>query len=489
MLSFQENMILSPHMDLYHQLIPGDHLLRQLNELVDFSFVYQELADKYCHDNGRPAEHPIRMFKYLLLKVIYDLSDRDLVERAKFDLSFKYFLDLAPEAEVVHATALTKFRTLRLKDINLLDLLINKTVEIALSHDLISSRSLIVDATHTVSKYCARKPQEVLHERAKQLRKSVHQIDEDMKETFPLRNDSDDLEAELAYCQELIARVEQDDRLMAYPKVKEKVNRLKENIEDDLNHLNALGDSEAKLGYKSASQSFLGYKTHLAMTEDRIVTAATITTGEKGDGPELETLYQKTVQQGVLLEEVLGDTAYSSRKNIRLAMKEKVHLIAKLQPTISEGRRGEDDAFTFNKDSEMVVCPAGHQAVRKARKPKTSRQNERMTYYFDIGKCRQCPLREGCYRDTKTRTYSLTLRGEEHQHQLKFQESAYFKERSKQRYKIEAKNSELKQRHGYKKTHSTGLFGMNVQGATTLFVVNMKRIIKLKHEKEVNSEK
>ena len=125
MLSSQEQLLLSPHMDLYDKLIPKDHLLRQLNELVDFSFIYEELSDKYCQKNGRPAESPIKMFKYLLLKVIYDLSDRDLVERAKYDLSFKYFLGLIPEDEVIHSTALTKFRTLRLKDINLLDFLIN----------------------------------------------------------------------------------------------------------------------------------------------------------------------------------------------------------------------------------------------------------------------------------------------------------------------------------------------------------------------------
>lgn len=53
-----------------------------MNELVDFSFVYEELVDTYCLDNGRPDESPIIMFKYLLLKCLYDLSDRDLMERA-----------------------------------------------------------------------------------------------------------------------------------------------------------------------------------------------------------------------------------------------------------------------------------------------------------------------------------------------------------------------------------------------------------------------
>ncbi|WP_026677952.1 transposase, partial [Fictibacillus gelatini] len=67
----------------------------------------------------------------------------------------------------------------------------------------------------------------------------------------------------------------------------------------------------------------------------------------------------------------------------------------------------------------------------------------------------------------------------EHLEQVKFQESDYFKEKSKERYKIEAKNSELKNRHGYKNAKSSGLFGMEIQSATTIFTVNLKRIIKL----------
>ncbi len=58
-------------MDIYELVIPKDNLLRQIKELVDFGFIYDELLDKYCLDNGRNAVPPIRMFKYLLLKAIY----------------------------------------------------------------------------------------------------------------------------------------------------------------------------------------------------------------------------------------------------------------------------------------------------------------------------------------------------------------------------------------------------------------------------------
>lgn len=45
----------SEHAVLYDMLIPKNHLLRQINELIDYRFIYDELVSKYCLDNGRIA--------------------------------------------------------------------------------------------------------------------------------------------------------------------------------------------------------------------------------------------------------------------------------------------------------------------------------------------------------------------------------------------------------------------------------------------------
>ena len=181
MLSQQQELVLSEYNALYDIVVPQDNLLRRINGLVDFSFVHQELLDKYCPDNGRMAESPIRMFKYLLLKVIYDISDVDVVERSRYDMSFKYFLGMAPEAEVINPSSLCKFRKLRLKDTDLLNLLIKKTVDIAIEKGVIKSRTIIVDATHTGSRSNPYSPIEMLRLRSKQLRKAIYNADEDIK--------------------------------------------------------------------------------------------------------------------------------------------------------------------------------------------------------------------------------------------------------------------------------------------------------------------
>jgi hypothetical protein len=156
-----------------------------------------------------------------MLKSIFDLSDVDVVERSKYDMSFKYFLDMAPEDAVINPSSLTKFRKLRLKDVELLDILIQKTVEISLEKELIKSKSMIVDATHTKARFNQKSPKEFLMEKSKLLRKAVYQIDEGMKGKFPAKTTTDNLVDEINYCQKVIQAVEKEEAIREYPKVKE----------------------------------------------------------------------------------------------------------------------------------------------------------------------------------------------------------------------------------------------------------------------------
>ena len=148
----QQTIQFSEYSSLYDLIVPKENLLRKINDLIDFSFIYDELLNKDCANNGRTAESPVRMFKYLLLKTIYTVSDVDVVERSRYDMSFKYFLDMNPEDGVINPSSLRKFRKLRLKDTDLINLLINKTVTIAIEKGIIRSKSIIVDATHTLSR-------------------------------------------------------------------------------------------------------------------------------------------------------------------------------------------------------------------------------------------------------------------------------------------------------------------------------------------------
>jgi transposase len=481
MLIQQQQIQFSAFSGLYDLIVPKDNLLRKINDLIDFTFIYNELVSKYCITNGRTAESPVRMFKYLLLKTIYTVSDVDVVERSQYDMSFKYFLGMSPEEGVIDPSSLTKFRKLRLKDNDLLNLLIGKTVAIAIEKGIIRSKSIIVDATHSQSRSNPYSALEVLRERSKLLRKAVYAIDEDMKSGMPEKNSTDELDKELVYCTALEKYIEADQTLSLIPAVKEKLNLLKETVADTQEHYTLSKDMDARTGHKSTDSSFFGYKTHLAMTEERIITAAVVTSGEKGDGPELPKLLEMSQRNGIEVERIIGDAAYSGKENLALMNGQDISVVAKLNPAITQGCRKNEDTFDYIKDADMFVCPAGHLAIRKSRQGKKNvGTNQTDTYYFDVEKCKTCPLRENCYKPgAKTKTYSVSIKSDLHRGQMAFQETPEYKENIKHRYKIEAKNSELKNVHGYDRAIAYGIANMQMQGALTIFTVNLKRIIKL----------
>src|SRR5699024_12484491 len=102
---------------------------------------------------------------------------------------------------------------LRLKDVNLLDMLINKTVEIAIEKEVIKCNSIIVDATHTKARYNQKSPKEILEDRSKKLRKSVYKIDESMKIKYPSKTETNKLVYEIKYCQKLLNVIETEEAI------------------------------------------------------------------------------------------------------------------------------------------------------------------------------------------------------------------------------------------------------------------------------------
>lgn len=485
MLPETEQLRFSPYIDLYDKLIPKNHMLREMKELVDFSFVNPFIEGTYCSSNGRNAVLPSRMFRYLVLKILYSMSDADLIERARFDMSFKYFLDLCPEDDVIHPSLLSKFRRKHLIDDSLLDKLIVKTVEIAKEQGVLRGKAILMDSSHTVSRYHKKSAGQYLADKSKLLRKKIYTVCDSLKSGFPEKPESMEYEAQKEYSEKLLAYLKKRPETEIYQPIKEAIHFFEENMEDLEASDGTSDDKDAKTGHKTADSSFYGYKTHIAMNEDRLITAAIVSTGEKTDGQYLPDLVEKTEAAGYAVEEVLADKAYSIKDNLEYTNERNIKLYSALNKSIGHEAINKIKGFEYNKDADMYICPAGHMATNKKRNAKKNQgENPQIRYYFDVQKCKCCPKREGCYKEgAKSKCYTIKEICPEHQKQMAFQETEEFQERIKERYKIEAKNGELKNRHGYDTADYSGINGMQIQGAITLFSVNLKRILKLRNEK------
>jgi len=489
MLNYENEQIkISQYRSLYDIIVSKDNLLRKIKENIDFSFVNQMLSDSYCKYYGRPAKEPEMMFKLMFLKTIYDLSDEKAIQNSNHDMSYKFFLGLDPEDKLVDSSLLTKFRKTRIKNDDILNEMLKETVRQAVEKGLIKSNTILVDATHTKSRSRRETPTQILRRISKELRKIIYKNHFDLSNNFPEKpQETDTLEKEIEYSKSLVEIIEKVGEGRLDKEIEQRLFQLKDLLgSDNILEIQSVVDEDAKQGYKSETNSFFGYKNHIAISEERLITALDVTSGEAPDGKHLETLILQTEENGLKVKEVLADSAYSGKDNLDLMNAKEIKAVTKLNPIISNTMKPRTDGFEYIKDADMMRCPAGHLSIKKEIRKNNSKKNHNssIVYSFDIKKCQNCPQREGCYKPGgKQKTCHVTIMSDIHKKQQEFQDSEYFKERAKQRYMIEAKNGELKQWHGLDRCKYKGLFGMRKQMFFTAFAVNVKRIVKLIDEK------
>ena len=249
---------------------------------------------------------------------------------------------------------------------------------------------------------------------------------------------------------------------------------------EKIREIRSKNDEDAKFGHKTVNSTFYGYKNHLAMTEERIITAVKVTDGAQPDGNQLTELIDKTISNGVKVDEVIGDMAYVSDDNLLNCEERNVTLYAKTNAAVSASAKSElEPGFWFNKDAGLLQCPAGEMATR-AEKRKSENGNTYLNYYFSKVKCRKCPFEEKCrVGKSKGKTYSITQVSEKNKKRLDFEETEVFNNKLKIRHRIEEKNGEMKTTHGLSRADSTGLVAMRLQAYLTAFTVNVKRIVSL----------
>lgn len=486
MLRSDRQLNLSFHSELY-RFIPDNHILRKINDTVDFSFIFDLVQDSYCLYYGRPAKEPELLFRLLFLQTLYNHSDGRVMEEAQVNLAYKWFLGLNPEDELPDPSQLSRFRNHRLGS-GQIDEVLKAVVRQCIERGIVKSKTIVMDSTHTLANSQKQKPLEVLQDAAKRLFRVVVKKHPKLEKRLPKmpKMEKEQPDAEklmLHYLAELGETVEEllPDHEGA---ITNKLQTAKQIVEDERLLANkgimSAIDPDARFGWKSSSKSFFGYKEHIAMTDEEIITAVQVTGGSSDDGKQFSTLLQQTLESGVEVNEVIADTAYSGKDNLAEMKELKIQPVVPLNPIVHTGGQ-KQEGFEYNKDADFVICPAGEHSIRKAiQGSKKSGESRSLVFYFDVEKCKTCPLREGCYKPgAQHKTYSIRIVAEHYKEQIEFELSEVFKDRIKRRPIIEHKNAELKRFHGLARAKYHGLLGMRIQAVLTAFVVNAKRMVKL----------
>lgn len=74
-------------------LVPKEHLLRKIERVMDYEWLYERLDPYYCHDNGRPGTNPVVLVKMVLIQHLFGIpSLRQTSREIQVNNAYRWFL-------------------------------------------------------------------------------------------------------------------------------------------------------------------------------------------------------------------------------------------------------------------------------------------------------------------------------------------------------------------------------------------------------------
>lgn len=297
MLKLKDNQ-LSIYSILYNK-IPENHILKIISDEVDFSFINKELEKSYSKYYGRPAKEPELMVKILILQHLYNLSDERVIIDASLNLAYMYFLGINPEDELPDSSLLSKFRKTKLEGNFTIDEIITEVVRQCVDKGIINGNGISIDTTHTEANTFKCTSERVMKRLMNKIFKTIEnehgEVPAGLNQEIPNYKEIEDHHEAKAIMksrlEEIFTQVEESINLENSPHTKQVLDNAKEIIEDpkflEQKGVRSIVDQDARVGHKSKTSHFFGYKTEFMMTtQDRIITAVHV-----GNGAYVDSLF------------------------------------------------------------------------------------------------------------------------------------------------------------------------------------------------------
>ena len=130
------------------ELIPRDHLLRKINQMVSFDFIY-DLVAPYYPANGRPSVDPVSMFKMLLVGYLYGIkSERRLVQEIQLNIAYRWFCGFELGEKIPDHSTFSKTRVRKWNESSLFQQIFLEIVRCCMEQKLIDGKEMASDGCY-----------------------------------------------------------------------------------------------------------------------------------------------------------------------------------------------------------------------------------------------------------------------------------------------------------------------------------------------------
>ena len=424
-------------------LVPKEHLLRKIEKVMDYDWLYERLDLYYCHDNGRPGTDPVVLIKMVLIQHLFGIpSLRQTYRQIQDTLSYRWFLGYSLLDNIPHFATVSYAFCKRFPE-ELSEEIFEHILNKALNNRMVDPSVIFIDGTHIKASANKKKFQkEQVAKAAKvyseQLRQEVNAEREKLGKK-PIEDDDDDDTPDGGETAEKTVSTTDPDSGMFVK-----------------------GDHETQFAYEA----------HTACDSKGFVLGVEVTAGNVHDSVAWDKIYDEVTGK-YDVEFVTMDAGYKTPWIAKKTLDDgKIPVLPYTRPKGKKDRYKPWE-YTYDPANDSYICPHGG----ILRHTTTDRDGKR-TYRSTPASCKDCPFKAKCGANEKGQKIYTTHIWQEY---LDLVEQIRKTERGKDIYAkrketIERVFADAKEKHAMRYTHHRGLARVTNWVRLKYAAMNLKKL-------------
>lgn len=419
------------------QLVPTDHLVRKIDNAIDFNFIHEYTKEYYSYTNGRPCLDTVTLFKIIILSFLFgNNSIRKTLEEAKVNMAYRWFLNLSLTEDVPHYSTFSQNYIRRYSNTDVFEKIFNKVVMHLIDLNLVDTSVLFVDGTHIKAnankrkfikqqvKIAYTKFEEQIQEEINEFRKEIG------RDEFDYSNDDDD-----------------DDSNTMIDEETGEIKKVKETKTINVSKV----DPDAGMFVKGEHERQYAYVDQLLCDRYGWTLAFVSNPGNMHDSKAFLPFLESDIVR-FNPRVICGDAAYITTSIARFVLEKGIKLLA---PYVAP--RGNKDSFNnsfkYHVEADCYLCPNG-----KMLHLNNIDKNGYMKYEINKHECLNCPFKNRCLKNYSKKVIRRHLYADYMEQCREYRLS----EEGKRLYKLRKESierifAEAKENHGLRFTRFRGL--------------------------------
>jgi len=425
------------------ELVPKDHLIRKVSSVMDFTFVYDIVRDKYSKNKGRPSIDPVVLVKMVLIQYLFGIrSMRQTVKEIEVNVAYRWFLGLGLSDPVPHFTTFGKNYKRRFEGSGLFEEIFARILEKCYARGFVNEGIVFVDATHI-------KASANRHKRSKV---------EIAREAA-------------AHAEELRAEIDADREAHGKKPFAEGGNGDGAGSTPTKIVTQSTTDPDSGMFVKGEHQRDFAYMAQTACDGNGIVLCYEVASGNVHDSVSFSGLYEQLKPLNLAM--IVMDAGYKTPAIVRRLLKDGVvPLLPRTDPKTGKGyfRKYE---YAYDEYNDGYICPNNHMLGYST----TNREGYR-EYKSKRSICKDCPHRARCTQSSSmTKVVTRHVWQDYMEMAEEFRLTLGMQEVYRRRKEtIERVFADAKEKHGMRYTHYRGRAKLEFEICMTYAAMNLKKL-------------